>query len=236
MKCRKLFVQLSWMVSLLCGCDLLGEELKIIPPKTGKIGVAVLVTQNANLIDFAGPWEVFTSTRIKGRGNSRNEDVPEDDQYPFQVYTVGDSTNPIQAGLNLTVVPQYTFDNAPTPKVVVVGAQMGSPKMKAWLQKVAVDPQTQVIMSVCTGAFRLAAAGLLDNKTATTHHAYYDDLTKYFPKVRLKKGLRYVRSDQRIFTAGGLTSGIDLALHIVELYFGKKTADDTAEWLEHRRS
>ena len=231
------FAQWSILVLLfMFVVDAAGAQGGFDPPKTGKINVAVLITQNANLIDFAGPWEVFTSARVKGRGNSKDEDVPEDDQYPFRLYTVGDSTNSVKAGLGLTVVPQYTFVNAPTPKIVVVGAQMGSPGMKAWLEKVAADPQTQVMMSVCTGAFRLAAAGLLDNKPATTHHAYYDDLIQYFPKVQLQKGRRYVRSDGKIFTSGGLTSGIDLALHIVQLYFGKQIADNTAEWLEHGRS
>ena len=216
--------------------DVTAEEGRIVPPTSGKIPVAVVLTEQANLIDFAGPWEVFTSVQVKGRGNSKNMDTPEDDQYPFFVYTVGQSRSPIQAGLNLTVVPQYTFDNAPSPAVVVVGAQRGSPGLKTWLLKVFADSRTHVIMSVCTGAFRLASAGLLDKKPATTHHAFYNEFEKYFPNVELKKDRRYVRSDEKIFTAGGLTSGIDLALHVVELYFGKQTADQTAEWLEHRRS
>ena len=207
---------------------------QLTPPKTGKIPVAVVLTAHANLIDFAGPWEVFANVRVPGRGNSKNEDTPEDDQYPFHVYTVGDTTAATGISVGLTVVPQYTFDNAPTPRVVVVGAQRGSDAMKAWLQKVAKNQGTQVIMSVCTGAFRLASAGLLDGKTATTHHGYYDEFEKYFPHVRLQKGLRFVRSDSRVFTSGGLTSGIDLALHIVQLYFGESTAERTAQWLEYQ--
>jgi transcriptional regulator GlxA family with amidase domain len=97
--------------------------------------------------------------------------------------------------------------------------------MKAWLQKVAGDSANEVVMSVCTGAFKLAGAGLLDGKPATTHHGYYDEFEKYFPKVKLQKDARFVRSDERVFTSGGLTSGIDLALHVVELYFGRATAD-----------
>jgi transcriptional regulator GlxA family with amidase domain len=240
-ECCRIWTRVLFLIAVILGVFFGGgidaeATDQLVPPKSGKIPVAVVVTQHANLIDFAGPWEVFTSARVPGRGNSKNEDVPEDDQYPFHVYTVGDSTNPVQVGLNLTVMPQYTFENAPTPKIVVVGAQMGSANMKAWLQKVAGDPQTEVIMSVCTGAFRLAAAGLLDGKPATTHHAYYNEFSKHFPKVQVKKNARYVQSDKRIFTSGGLTSGIDLALHIVELYFGEKIARNTAEWLEHIRS
>jgi len=80
----------------------------------------------------------------------------------------------------------------------------------------------------------LASAGLLDGKPATTHHGFYDDFAGAFPSVKLRKGVRFVRSDARTFTAGGLTSGIDLALHITELYFGREVAQRTADWMEYQ--
>jgi transcriptional regulator GlxA family with amidase domain len=206
----------------------------LVPPKTGKIPVVVLVTEYANLIDFAGPLTVFSNVIVKGRGNSKGEDVPEDDQYPFEVFLVGDSLRPVEIGSGMSVLPRYDFDHAPAPRIVVVGAQRGSAKMKAWLQKAAADPNTEVIMSVCTGAFKLAGAGLLDGKPATTHHGYSDELAKDFPKVDVRRGLRFVRSDSRIFTSGGLTSGMDLALHVVDLYFGEPVAQATADWMEYR--
>jgi transcriptional regulator GlxA family with amidase domain len=206
----------------------------LILPKTGKIPVAIVVTENANLIDFAGPLTVFTNVIVKGRGRSKGEDVPDDDQYPFDVFLVGDAVQPLESGSGMKVTPRYDFDHAPAARIVVVGAQRGSPKMKAWLQKAAADPRTDVIMSVCTGAFRLASAGLLDGKPATTHHGYVDELQKAFPRVQVRRGLRFVRSDDHIFTAGGLTSGIDLALHVVDLYFGDRVAQGTADWMEYR--
>jgi len=209
-------------------------ESALSPPKTGKIPVAIVVTEYANLIDFAGPSSVFSNVIVKGRGNSKGEDAPEDDQYPFDVFLVGDSDQPLEIASGMTVTPRYDFDHAPAPRIVVVGAQRGSAKMKAWLQKAAADPRTDVIMSVCTGAFKLAGAGLLDGKPATTHHGYTDELAKDFPKVDVRRGLRFVRSDARIFTAGGLTSGIDLALHVVDLYFGEPVAQTTADWMEYR--
>ena len=208
--------------------------LGFTPPKAGKIPVAVVLTQNANLIDFAGPWSVFTNVKVEGRGNSKNDDTPQDDRFPFELYVVGDATTPLKIDAGITAIPQFTFDDAPSPRIVVVGAQMGSPKMKAWLQKISADPRTEVIMSVCTGAFKLAGAGLLDGKPATTHHGYYEEFSKYFPNVKLQKDMRFVRSDAHIFTAGGLTSGIDLALHIVELYFGEPVAQRTASWMEYQ--
>jgi transcriptional regulator GlxA family with amidase domain len=90
-------------------------------------------------------------------------------------------------------------------------------------------------MSVCTGAFKLADAGLLDGKQATTHHDFWDGFATKFPKVQLQRGSRFVQSDETIYTAGGLTSGIDLALHVVEKLYGREAADRTAAYMEYRR-
>jgi transcriptional regulator GlxA family with amidase domain len=132
----------------------------------------------------------------------------------------------------MQVVPDYTFEDAPAPAIVVVGAQGGrSERMLDWLRGAA--SRGQVVMSVCTGAYKLAMAGLLDGKKASTHHDFQDDFQKRFPKVSLQRGVRYVQSDRVIFTAGGLTSGIDLALHVVELYFGREVAARTARYMEY---
>jgi transcriptional regulator GlxA family with amidase domain len=87
-------------------------------------------------------------------------------------------------------------------------------------------------MSVCTGAFVLGSAGLLSGQAATTHHEFYDRFAQAFPDVQLKRGVRFVENE-KISTAGGLTSGIDLALHVVERYFGADVAQRTAEFMEH---
>ena len=87
-------------------------------------------------------------------------------------------------------------------------------------------------MSVCTGAFQLARAGLLEGIPATTHHDYFEDFAKEFPHIELRRGLRFVDSG-RIATAGGLTSGIDMALHIVSRYFGVEAAEATATYMEY---
>ena len=87
-------------------------------------------------------------------------------------------------------------------------------------------------MSVCTGAFVLGRAGLLDGRTATTHHDFWDEFQQRFPKVTLQRGSRFVEHE-RIATAGGLTSGIDLALRVVERYYGRETAVATAAYMEY---
>src|SRR5882724_7074014 len=173
----------------------------LLAPPQGSINVAFVLTEGATMIDFAGPWEVFQDVHVEGRGASMDEKMP------FRLYTVADSRE---------------------PSIVVVGAQRGKSKeMMDWLRRAST--RSKVVMSVCTGAYKLAMAGLLDGKKAATHHEFWDDFQKRFPKVTLERGVRYVRSDPVIFTAGGLTSGIDLALHVVELYFGHDVAVSTAE-------
>ena len=103
--------------------------------------------------------------------------------------------------------------------------------MQAWLKRVA--PSADLTMSVCTGAFHLARTGLLDGKSATTHHASYVQFGKTFPKVKLKRGFRFV-DEGNVASAGGLTSGIDLALHVVERYFGRDAAINTAYYMEYQ--
>jgi transcriptional regulator GlxA family with amidase domain len=206
-----------------------GNAIALTPPAKGRITVAVAITEHANVIDFAGPMSVFQSVMVESRGRT------EEEQIAFDVYTVSEARSPVTiAGGEFQLVPRYTFDDAPIPKVLVVGAQEGGPKLRAWLKKVYDDPANEVVMSVCTGAFKLAGAGLLDGKPATTHHQFYDSLAKTFPRVKVQKGLRFVQSDSKIFTAGGLTSGMDLAFHIVKLYFGDAVAVKTAAYMEYQ--
>jgi len=193
------------------------------PTANGPIPVAFVVTESANVIDFAGPWEVFQDTAVPGAQTSA-----------FRLYTVSDTRSPVTLTGGLTLIPDYTFENAPTPSVIVVGAQRGSPRMLQWLRKVNADSRTDALMSVCTGAFKLADAGLLDGKHATTHHDFFDEFARRFPKVELDRSARYVESAPHLFTAGGLTSGFDLALHIVALYYGEDAARNTAKYMEYR--
>jgi transcriptional regulator GlxA family with amidase domain len=150
---------------------------------------------------------------------------------PFELYTVAATRDAVQASGGMKILPDYTFDDAPVPHVIIVPAQQGNEKLLAWLQKMR--PKVDVLASVCTGAFQLARAGLLDGKSATTHHDFYESFERRFPKVNLVRGQRYVDSDSVIATAGGLSSGIDLALHIVQRYFGREAAQQTAEYMEY---
>jgi transcriptional regulator GlxA family with amidase domain len=200
---------------------------RIAPPARGeRLRVAFVVTEGAVVIDFTGPWEVFQDVMIPSRGPNM------EDEHPFDLYTVSDTRAPIRVSDGMRIVPDYTFDDAPAPKIVVVPAQSGrSPQMLAWIRKMT--GQSDVVMSVCTGAFVLAEAGLLNGKSATTHHQALDRLHQQFPQIAVQRHVRYVQSDPVIFTAGGLSSGIDLALHIVDLYFGRPAAEATAQFMEY---
>jgi transcriptional regulator GlxA family with amidase domain len=198
---------------------------KLTPPAKGKIPVAFAISEGVTVIDFAGPWEVFQDVHVRGRGSSH------DDQMPFQLFTVSDKTEPLVGSGGLKLVPDYTFESVPQPKVVVVPAQRGSQALHAWLRKMATS--TDVIMSVCTGAFQLGKAGLLSGKSATTHHDFLDRFAETFPDVKVKRGLRFVE-EEKISTAGGLSSGIDLALRVVDRYFGREVAQTTATYMEYQ--
>jgi YHS domain-containing protein/putative intracellular protease/amidase len=195
----------------------------LLPPAAGSIPVAFPISDGAVVIDYSGPWEVFQDAYVP----SRNDQSP-----VFSLYTVAESTAPVRVSGGMRVVPNYTFENAPPPRVIVIPAQSGNPAMVRWIQKSF--PKTDVTMSVCTGAFVLASTGLLDGKSATTHHGAYSRFAlAYGSKIRLKRGARFV-DDGQIATAAGLTSGIDLALHVVERYYGHNVAAHTAEYMEYQ--
>ncbi len=183
------------------------------------IPVAFVISEGAVVIDFCGPWEVF-------------RDVMTGNDHPFHLYTVSDKTAPIRAGGGMKIVPDYTFANAPAPKVIVIPAQSEPSKaMLDWIRQSSKN--ADVTMSVCTGAFVLAKTGLLDGKSATTFHSAFHAFTTEFPKIQLKRGARFVENGN-LATAGGLSSGIDLALRVVERYYGREVATKTAYNMEYQ--
>ncbi len=198
---------------------------KLVPPEKGKIPVAFCISNQATMIDFTGPWEVFQDCHVHGRGATMDE------MMPFQLFTVAETADPVRVTGGMQVIPDYTIDNAPPPRVIVVPAHRSTPRSREWIVKAS--DTADLTMSVCTGAFVLANAGLLKGLAATTHHDFFDEFEKSFPDVTLRRGLRFVESG-RIATAGGLTSGIDLALRVVERYFGREVAQTTATYMEYQ--
>ncbi|HYL06228.1 MAG TPA: DJ-1/PfpI family protein [Thermoanaerobaculia bacterium] len=193
----------------------------LTPPAQGSIPVAFLLSEGAVVIDFCGPWEVFQDVSIPGR---------KDDA--FRLYTVAETKQPLRASGGMTIVPDYTLATAPAPKVIVIPAQGGrSAAILEWLR--TSSKHADVTMSVCTGAFLLASTGLLEGRSATTHHASYRTFAMEFPDIRLRRGARFVE-DGNLASSGGLSSGIDLALRVVERYFGRDAAAQTAYQMEYQ--
>jgi putative intracellular protease/amidase len=191
------------------------------PPKSGTIAVAYPLSHGVVDIDFTGPWAIFGSVMPPGG----------DMTSPFHQYSVAETKAPLVTGSGLTVVPDYTFETAPPPNVIVIPAQKDSATMLQWIRKSSVG--SDVTMSVCVGAYVLAKTGLLDGKSATTHHDAYKDFAHEFPKVHVVRGVRFVE-EGNLATSGGLACGVDLAMHVVERYFGKQVAEDTAYNLEYQ--
>jgi transcriptional regulator GlxA family with amidase domain len=151
---------------------------------------------------------------------------------PFRLFTVADGRGPLRVSGGLQIVPDYSVEDAPRPRIVVVPAMRRSPGATDWLRRTAAT--ADLVMSVCTGAFQLGFAGLLAGRRATTHHQFHERLAVEFPDVTVERGPRFVESSPNLATAGGLTSGIDLALRVVERYFGRVVAERTAAYMEYQ--
>src|SRR5438132_8312225 len=191
------------------------------PPAQGNVNVAFLISEGAVMIDFSGPWEVFQDAMVPGSMD-----------HPFRLYTVAETPNPIHASGGMQIVPDYSIKNAPAPKIIVIPAQSeSSAAVLEWISQSTKN--TDVTMSVCTGAFVLAKAGLLSGKAATTYHGAFVPFARQFPDIHLKRGARFVE-DGNLATAGGLSSGIDLALRVVERYYGREIARKTAYDMEYQ--
>lgn len=191
--------------------------------------VAVVVYDGVELLDFAGPGEVFAAAGGFGAVG---------DERAFEVYTVGASRQPIVSQGFVRVMPQYGFAEAPPPDVLVLpggssGRVSGDPEFLAWVKRVAEG--AEVTLTVCTGAFILGEAGLLDGREATTWYDAVDRLQERFPAVRVQPGRRFIDSGT-IVTTAGVSAGIDGSLHVVARLFGRRVADATARYMEYHWS
>jgi transcriptional regulator GlxA family with amidase domain len=191
----------------------LGKPVR--PPAHGPVEVAFLVGPDTVLIDVAGPWEAFNDAMLA-----------------IHTYTVAPSMDLVDLG-GIKARPDYTFQNAPRAHVIVVPATKNLLESIAWVK--AASAGADITMSICTGAFLLAKTGLLDGLHATTHHGGYADLARRYPKIKVVRGPRFVET-RDISTSGGETSGIDLALRVVERYFGRAAATESADNMEHVRT
>ena len=181
--------------------------------------VAVAVSDSATVIDFAGPWEVFGTAG-------------------FLVHTVAENLEPHTMVFGQKVMPDYTFGNSPKADVLLVpgggvGNSVNNSTLIKWVQDSA--KESSYVMSVCTGAFILAKAGLLDGLSATVTYGMEDALAKSAPRTRVLYPRRFVDAG-KVITTAGLTSGIDGALHLVSKILGDGEARSAALGMEYRWS
>jgi len=195
--------------------------------------VGILIFDDVEVLDFAGPFEVFSRTRLAPGPESRRSE----DSAPFTVFTVARARAPILTTGKLEVVPHYGFGDAPRIDLLVVPGGFGTRALVDdaetldWIRRVAATARRTT--SVCTGALLLAKAGLLEGRRATTHWAALDLLASLGTGVKVERELRVV--DDGIITAAGVASGIDMAFYVVETLFGRAVADETAHYIEYRR-
>lgn len=184
------------------------------PPK-----VAILLFDGVDPIDYVGPMEVFEYSHDIG-----------------DVYTVAATKSPITDAAGIVITPRYSFSDAPAPDILVIpGGNVGDAQQKdlallAWIKKESAT--TRYTMSVCNGAFILASTGLLDGLKATTTAYWIPDFRDTFPKVTVVRDQRVV-DNGKIVTTGGLTAGIDGALHVLSKMFGEAHAQQDALVLEY---
>jgi len=190
--------------------------------------VGIFVFDEVEVLDFAGPYEVFTTAaRVHGRVDAKAPPL-------FNVFTVGHEDVPLRARAGLRVFPDYDFLTHPPIDVLiipggVVTAELGKADVVAWIAECS--SRSALTASVCTGAFLLAKAGLLEGRAATTHWEDIDDLKSMFPAVNVQSNRRWV-DEGDIVTSGGISAGIDMSLHLVERLAGRALATRTARQLE----
>jgi transcriptional regulator GlxA family with amidase domain len=199
-----------------------------------QLSVAILVFDGVEVLDFAGPFEVFSRTRLSPGVESRRSE----DSAPFRVFTVAARPDPVVATGGLRIVPSFDFASAPAIDVVLVPGGFGTrqllhePGVLDWIKRVAAA--AQCVASVCTGALLLAQAGLLTGRRATTHWGAFDLLASLDRTITVERHHRVV--EDGILTSAGVAAGIDLAFAVVESFCGQGVADETARYMEYPRT
>jgi len=186
--------------------------------------VAIVVFDDAEVLDFAGPFEVFSVA-------SQMHDFT-----LFNVFTIAKSQKSISAVNGLQVVPDYSIASHPNIDILIIaGGQGTTPLLEEkevmnWVR--SIHPITEITMSICSGSRVLGALGLLDDLEYCTHHLVYDDMKKIAPTGIPQKDKRYI-NDGKIHTTGGISAGIDASFDIVEKLHGDEVASATAAYMEY---
>jgi transcriptional regulator GlxA family with amidase domain len=193
--------------------------------------VGILIFDDVEVLDFAGPFEVFSRTRLVAGAESRRTD----DSAPFITFTVARRHDVVTAIGGLKVLPHYSWADAPPIDILVVPGGFGTRALLNdqptldWIRKTAAA--SSHLTSVCTGALLLASAGLLKGRRATTHWAGLDLLASLDPTIQVQRDQRVV--SDKVVTSAGVSAGIDMAFSVVETLCGRAVADETAHYIEY---
>ncbi len=188
------------------------------------VTVGLFLFNDMELLDFAGPYEVFTCTSL------------EDDPHPFHVFSISEDGQAIRTVNGLQILPDFGFDNHPAIDILIIPggvgtkAEMEKEDVLGWIAKN--HENTKLTLSVCSGARLLGKLGLLDGLECTTHHEVMEDLRIIAPKTVILKDLRFTGGG-RVHTSAGVSAGIDLSLHIVEKLLGPDAASSTKAYMEY---
>ncbi|MGF1494043.1 MAG: DJ-1/PfpI family protein [Microcoleaceae cyanobacterium] len=185
--------------------------------------VAILIFDEVEVLDFAGPFEVFSVTRTERES-------------PFQVYTVAETLAPVLARNGLSINPKHTLSDCPAPHIVVIPGGYGSRRamhQESILKWVKIHVHTvELMLSVCTGSLILAQAGLLEGLSATTHHHAYEELRQISSTINVIENQRFIDTG-KIITSAGISAGIDMSLYVVAKLLGQAQAETTAGYMEY---
>ena len=186
------------------------------------MNIGIYIYDDAEVLDFSGPFEVFsTASRLSV-------------DKPFSVFLVAETSEVVTARAGFKVLPDYSFADKPAIDVLIVvggdhSREILKPQVTAWITQQA--KQSSLVASVCTGAFLLAQAQVINNHQVTTHWQDSDDLQQSFPDLDVIKGVRWVEQGN-IVTSGGISAGIDMSLHLVSRLHSDALAQRTAKQME----
>ena len=186
--------------------------------------IAIMIFDNVEVLDFAGPYEVFNVTA------ELNQPAP------FNVYTVAETAAPVRTRGKMSVNPNYSIYGMPPADILLIPGGYGTrallrkPHMIEWLK--AQSEKVELLLSVCTGSLVLAKAGLLDGREATTHHGNFLELEQLAPTCKVVKDKRYLGSG-KIIMSGGVSAGIDMSLHVVQKLLGNEALVKTLTEMEY---
>jgi transcriptional regulator GlxA family with amidase domain len=191
--------------------------------------VGVLIFPDVEVLDFAGPFEVFSVTRL-------DEERRRIDPSPFDVFLVAENAAPVGAAAGMRVMPEHTLQSCPALEILVIPggwgtrAQANNGTLIEWIRDRA--KRTPTVTSVCTGSFLLGAAGLLEGRRATTHWGSLDRMVDTFPAIKVERNLHVVE-EGNLLTSAGISAGIDMSLRVVARYYGDTVARATARYMEY---